>query len=662
MKHIILSILIFLTASMAVNAQTTRQEVKAKKAFSIFNFKETIKLTEEIGGGDFEMKRKQALSHFNLREYAQAEHLLLELQKSDQFSSDDLFTLILTLLYNEKYVQADQQMAKFAQQNPSDVRSNIFLYDRDNLSEMLSVDPAITLQTLNFNNGEIDFGAAYNDDQLVFASSRKKWLLAKRDYVWNSRPFLNLYTAIIGDDQQLGKPKRFRFNQNKKWHESSASFAKGGSLMAFTQNNYKQKSSDATTNLQIFFVERTNSGWSAPIPFYLNNPEYSVGHPSLSEDGNVMYFASDMPGGFGGVDLYQVEKDAEGAWGQPVNLGVEINTEANEMFPFWNEQNQLLYFSSNGKYGMGGLDIYESRYMGNNVYSPAYNLGAPINSSADDFAFAAKGDLTSGFFSSNRSSGQGDDDIYAFQNSDPNPVVYNPVQVSVLDKATGKPVPNASLFVNNESHVVPADGAVSITLTTGNYPLNAEAIAYQQSAPKSINMIATRKARLLRDTVFMDLKVAEKLVLNNIYYDFDMWNILPEAAAELDKIVNLMNENSGLKIELSSHTDARGSHRYNDKLSELRAQSAKKYLVDKGIDASRIAAKGYGKRQLINNCTDCTPADHRQNRRTEIYIPEFGRGEDVKQDKGDYSDGTPDVSPNYSSSKKHGSIYSIRVF
>src|SRR5690606_5083746 len=208
------------------------------------------------------------------------------------------------------------------------------------------------------NSTQQDFGAAFYKEQIVYTSSGGKPKAVKSVYNWNKKTFLDLYVAD-NDNGQLKNPKSLHKKYNRKMHEGPASFTADGNTMAFTRNNYKSRSKDGVVHLEIYFAQKDAEGkWDNPVAFKLNNTEYSVGHPCLSADGNTMYFASEMPGGMGGVNLYRIRKNADGTWGEAENLGEHINTEGNEMFPFFHEEKGWLFFASNGHFGLGGLDIF----------------------------------------------------------------------------------------------------------------------------------------------------------------------------------------------------------------------------------------------------------------------------------------------------------------
>jgi outer membrane protein OmpA-like peptidoglycan-associated protein len=443
------------------------------------------------------------------------------------------------------------------------------------------------------------------------------------------------------------------------------------------------------------------------LPF--NSNDFSCGHPALSPDDSRLYFVSDMPGGFGGTDVYVVEYN-NGQWGTPVNMGKEINTEGNEMFPFV-DASGVLYFSSDGHEGVGGLDVFMAELKEGIAYKGVENLGAPINSEKDDFGFITNKDRSTGYFSSNRKRGVGDDNIYSFKRTcrPLNVIVYDAktntpieaadvrisrsgtnesLQQTGMDGATKicleantdyefkaikagyatnavrfstatqsvSPQMNVSIYLEKSDNTIvkgvvkreatqqPVSGAKvtikdsktgeSKTVVTGsdggyefevdptkNYNLKAEG---EDLATNEQQIGKNKKAR--STAVTNDLSMygeGDTFTLENIYYDLNKFFIKADAAQELDNVAVLLKKYPKMKIELRSFTDSRSSDSYNMKLSERRARAAFDYLVRKGINASRMEARGYGERQLVNDCandTECTEEEHQQNRRTEFKI------------------------------------------
>lgn len=386
-------------------------------------------------------------------------------------------------------------------------------------------------------------------------------------------------------------------------------------------------------NLELKIYRMDAEGeWQEEDFAYNNVKEYSLGHAALSTDGRRLYYASDMPGGHGGVDIWYSELSEDGSWGQPINAGPSINTAGDEMFP--SVYGDQLFFSSDGHAGMGGLDIFESLIMGDSFGSPV-NLRYPVNSAGDDFCFVMVNDdweAIEGFLSSNRTGGVGGDDIYRFSFSKPKIIIT--LEGLTLNKETGERLPASRVSLYSPSGTLIArksadsKGEFTFSLERGtDYIVRAEHEGFHSDSTfiAGVYPIADTvvKAVLELEPMFL---VGQKFVLENIYYDFDKHNIRPDAAEVLDELVITLRDNPTLKIELSSHTDSRGSDSYNMKLSQRRAQSAVDYLVSRGIARDRLVAKGYGESRLVNHCSNgvpCSIAEHQANRRTEIEVLEY---------------------------------------
>lgn len=384
-------------------------------------------------------------------------------------------------------------------------------------------------------------------------------------------------------------------------------------------------------NLEIIIYSKQNDMWVAePFP-YNNTKEYSVGHASLSADEDALYFASDMPGGKGGTDIWVSNRNSDGTWDPPVNVPGDVNTEGDEMFP--SVLHDTLYFSSNGHIGMGGLDIFKAVKEGSR-FAQIQNMRYPINSSTDDFAYVVTRDdedIQVGYLSSNRPGGEGDDDIYSYAFKKPK---YEITLIGkVYDKATNELLDDVDIQLiktqeTRDSTFVAVNGGFEAVLTKNT--------AYAVHASKSGHMADSVSIAPLSpqgdSTVYASLylqpinKKGITFVLENIYYDFDKFDIRPDAALVLNQLVRVLKDNPTLRIELSSHTDSRGSDSYNMSLSEKRAKSAVEYIVQQGIDADRLVSKGYGETRLLNKCSNgvqCSEEEHQQNRRTEIEVLEY---------------------------------------
>jgi len=411
----ILVVFILLAFNGLVEAQKSRKEIKGDKYFNRLAYKTAVSHYEEAENLTDEGLRNLAICHIKIRNFAAAEKEYAQFMSLNKYSDEDMYNYASVLEANAKYDDAELWMKRFAEKNPADNRSKDFVSNGKNVLNLLKDEGRYKITNASINSENQDFGAAYWNEKLVFASNSREIGPIKKSYSWNGKPYLDIYVADIENNGTLKDAhsvnKYHKSSLNKDMHEGPACFARKGNLMAFTRNNYVKRSEQEIHKLEIYFAELKNGVWQNETSFKLNNSEYSVGHPWLSEDGNTMYFSSDMPGGFGATDIYKIERTDSGEWGEPINLGDKINTVGDEMFPFYQEQQSLFMFASNSHTGLGGLDLFL-------VYAPKHkmgkliNMGAPLNSSFDDFAVIADPEMKKGFFSSNREGGKGDDDIY----------------------------------------------------------------------------------------------------------------------------------------------------------------------------------------------------------------------------------------------------------
>ncbi len=495
----------------------------------------------------------------------------------------------------------------------------------------------VEIKNLAINSVYADFSPMFhNKDEIVFSSSMDTSFLTTRRYKWNNQPFLDLYVAKKSDaNQDLTGSKKFSKNLNTKYHEASVAFSPDQKTIYFTRNNYGKKlkrGKKGINHLKIYRAELIEDEWTEAKEVSFNSENFSNGHPAISPDGKRMYFVSDRPGGFGFTDVYVVYILKDGTFSEPKNLGRNINTDKKEMFPYITEN--ALYFSSDRAMGVGGLDVYKAD-QANGLFGVATNLGTPINSTRDDFSYIIDEDGQKGYFASNREGGKGDDDIYSFKNI----INLNAISGIVDDLETEEPLANATVTLIDENNVwvaeteTASDGSFTFEnldpsstytintikegfsdISTKISTRNNESVTINQSLKPLNKMIAEEKGTL-------------KLETEAIYFDFDRFNIKSAAAAELDKLVEVMKEYPEMVIKIESHTDAIGDSNYNKYLSNKRAASTKDYIVSQGIDESRIqSAIGYGEEQLLNDCADgtrCASTKHRQNRRSEFIIVEM---------------------------------------
>lgn len=500
------------------------------------------------------------------------------------------------------------------------------------------------VENLNSNSKNSDFGTTfYGENKIIFSSSRKDGLL-KTKWKENKQPFLDLYVGTINDDGSVTDVKVFSTNVNTKFHESSVSFTPDQKTVYFTRDNYLDKKlgkdEDGVTNLAIYKATVASDGsWSNIQPMPFSNETYSCGHPTINSDGTKLFFTSDMPGAYGGTDIFVVDILSNGTYGIPKNLGRKINTLGKEMFPYIDKDNVLYFSSDSRKDGMGGLDVYAAKVYEDSV-SDALHLGAPVNSEFDDFGYILKNDINEGYFSSNRENGTGDDDIYHFTASPPLNIECEQVLTGVVkDKKTGTPIGNTVvvLFDENDKELgskttddngafsfnVNCDTKYKIVAAKENYEKDEEIFTTKDNPDEKINLSLDLEPMKVPE-VIVDVKKKRIVVnINPIYFDFNKSNIRTDAAIELDKVVAIMQKYPELMIGGGSHTDVRGKDAYNMALSSRRASSTVKYIINHGIDSSRITAKGYGETQIINHCAngvECDDTYHQQNRRTEFVV------------------------------------------
>ncbi len=376
--------------------------------------------------------------------------------------------------------------------------------------------------------------------------------------------------------------------------------------------------------LHLYKATKLGSDWDNVEGFAINSENYSIKNPSVSADGKTIYFASDMPDGYGGFDIYKASINNDGTLGEPKNLGQKVNTEGQEMFPYISD-NGTLYFSSNGHLGLGGLDVFHTKEIDGKM-APIRNIGIPVNSNADDFAFHIDEESGDGFVSSNRDGGVGSDDVYAIKKLQPLCDVL--ITATVTDAKTGEPLNAASVslydaegnklvtkLTNSEGiaeFIVECSTDSELEVVMDDYESQKVAVQGTEEEEVAVNIALDPIDKLI---------VADRIELNPIYFDFDKSNITAQAAFELDKLVQIMNKYPELVINATSHTDSRGSASYNEKLSDRRAKTTVQYVVSKGIDASRISGEGKGENEPKVNCgSNCTEDEHQLNRRSEFII------------------------------------------
>jgi len=638
---------------------------------------------------------------------------------------------IQELYYGQALVEAGQpdQAKAYFEKYAADSRGQNLASSLSKTKAYTRNADAYTLTLMGYNSPQNDMCAVLFHDAIVFSSTRTKTAWINKKQGWTDGGYMHIFATEKDENGNDISPSMFMGDLTSKFNDGPICFSKDFSMVYFTRNNASKNelSKEGTYKLKLLEATMDENGFSMVKSLPFNNNDFNFAHPSLSFDGYVLYFSSDMEGGKGGMDIYMCRKDSSGSWGMPVNMGDKINTAGNEVFPFISSNNTL-YFSSNGLDGMGGLDIYETKLQAD-MPTKVYNIGEPVNSKNDDFGMFLMEDNKYGYISSNRKLGGLDDDIYQLQ------ILREikrgkEVKIMVKDKATGEGLANSKIVINSDTVKTDEKGeymtmaeedteyklvalkddyfkaedqmsaksslddsfskeillekdpklflralitdaktkalleGVTLkvtdiasnteldnytTTTEGDYfkflfsnrigdkltyLIRIEKPGYLQRTvifthtiekPGEINMNETLNLSLGKVEVGMDL--AKMIDMKPIYFDIAKSTIRKDAAIELDKIVQVMNEYPNMFVELGSHTDCRSAAASNMKLSAARAKASTDYIVKKGIAKSRIVGKGYGESKLLNNCgcegkikSTCSEDEHSVNRRTEFII------------------------------------------
>jgi len=563
-------------------------------------------------------------SYYKTGKFTKAEKVYSKVVTETTEIDIQTFNYAKVLMTNRKYDEAKLQLLKYLEIHDNDKVAQMLLNSCNTIDDRFIDTSLYKLTPITTEGLTNTFSVTEYRDGIVFIAD-KEVFWGKKKNPWTGTSYLNMYTMKKSNDGKWLNPQLLAGDINGPFHEGPASFSSDGSTVYFTRSNYYKRkmevSNDLENNLKIFKAKLIDGKWKNLEELPFNSDSYSVGHPTISSNGNTLYFVSDIPGGYGGTDIYKTEL-IDGKWTQPENIGPTVNTSGNEMFPYYGDD-EALYFSSDAHNSMGGLDVFITYFNGKRWMAPE-NLNYPINSFKDDFGFVINNKSNTGFISSSRSDG---DKIYEFNKYDPTFTLYG--------------------FANKKGNDIPVSGVtVEITnVETGklvSVQSNAKGLFEINLSPETKYALYCSKTGCFTRTddlstiglkystdFFADFELEEiiinkPIVIKNIFYDFDKWNIRPDAALELDKIAQVLKDNPTIEIELGSHTDVRGSANYKQVLSERRAAAVVYYMISKGIMPSRLTWKGYGESIQINECTsisvDCSEEKHEENRRTEFKV------------------------------------------
>lgn len=741
---------------LLLTAQPKRKLERASELYENYSYVAAMALYEEVLFGpdgakmDLDDRRRLANCYRLTNRAEKAEPLYAELVADPQGNFSLYYEYAEILFSNGKFEEAKKWFVEFARLRPADPRGMSMATMCDTVRLIRPVYPGAIVKLTGASSPDSDdFGPAFfGANKIVFTSDRIGIGKAKTE--WTGRSYLDMYTAEIEENGSLEKVDFFDRGINTPLkHEGPACFSDNGMIVFFTRNSVNADVSN-TINLQLFRAERSGNGWKREEPLPFNSEAYNCMHPSCSPDGKTLYFASNRPGGYGGVDIW-VSFFEYGKWTKPKNLGPEVNTRGDEAFPFIFAEDRLYFASKNGHPGFGGFDLFLAESNGETWRKPV-NLGRPLNCERDDTGLVLNAEGDQGYFASSREAReQRNDDIYhvyflvlslrgkvtdaktgapldqvtvtmsedRFQwptdksgnfrlNLEPNRsytfrvekpgyeegtftvstqnvmkssvfernialeplavAVVEPtktaepkpeqqpepkvepkpeplpvakpvldialkVELTVVDKQTGKPLPQATFVLLNktigqtESALADSSGQVRYQLIRNNwFDVTAGTPGYISSSLPFNTFNVEGEHTISAKIPLERIEVGKVIKVENIYYNLDDYRIRSDAALELDKLNRLLVENPTMTIELRSHTDARGSDEYNMRLSQNRARAAVEYLISRGIAEIRLTAKGYGESTLVNGCANgvrCPEEQHQENRRTEFKVLGF---------------------------------------
>jgi len=703
-----LLVIIFVFSIQFINAQDL-ELARAKRFFDKTYYSEAIVLYQKLADErpSQEVIKNLADSYYYTNDLVKAQryYRLLVQNYNKDLNREYYFKYAQTLKATNSAEDANKFLREYYTQSSNTEDVINFEKEIKTLENVSAIGKRFEIKNLAINTPNSEFGAVKYNDKLVFAGVKLKPGLFDKKFKWDNETYLNLVSIPLKNINSGDSIVNYFAKELKTgMHESNAVFTKDGKTIYFTRNNSKngkkKKDEKKISNLQIFKAELVKGKWTNITSLPFNSPNYSVEHPALSADEKVLYFASDMPGSLGSFDIYSVNIN-KGAFDTPKNLGPNVNTDKREQFPFASADNKL-YFSSDGHLGYGSLDVFVSEINGLE-YGKAVNIGLPLNSNLDDFAFNINPNTKEGFFASNREGGKGSDDIYQFKEIK-ELIVEDCKQFiagTITDTDTKLVLENATVLLQDSenktlntittsadgkfSFTVPCEASYKVSAFKENYTNASKTLTLDKIRDKvnegslelkslesikqeekiitenkrkqeiiieennkkkealaAIELKEKEKKAKEQEIVAAEVKKKEKvqeilakekdvvkdkdrLIIKTdpIYFDYNMWYIRKESKVVLGRVVELMKKYPGMVIEIGSHTDSRGNAKFNEDLSQKRANSTREFIIQSGIDSKRVTAKGYGESVPIIKCkTDesCSEEEHELNRRSEFVI------------------------------------------
>ena len=632
LKQVIYILLVTIITATAAIAQPKAVK-EADRLYKNRDYYEALnsykKALEKVRGNKAlkaELTFKQGLCYKMFNDTKKAEVWFAKAIKAKYANPEATLFLADMLRYNGKYDEALAEYQKYVKLKPDDVRGSRGV-ESCKLSVQWKATPTKHLisNVQPLNTKFEDFSPSYsrkNFKELYFTSTREGSTGNGIDG-WTGQSYSDIYEAKLDKNGKWSTPVALKEPVNGKFNEGSVTFNDKFSKIFFTRC---EEDKNKLKGCQIFTTLKKGNNWDEPVLVPFTADSFTVGHPWLSDSEDILLFASNMPGGLGGRDIWMAKFDKKAkTWGSPINLGPQVNTEGDEMYPSL-RNDSTLYFASNGHVGMGGLDIFEAKLKGGKWGGTA-NLKYPINTEADDFQIIFQGKNERGYFSSSREGGKGASDIYEF--SVP-PILFT-IGGYVIDFDTKQPITGAKVTMKDK------DGMIYETVTdqTGSYTFDntkfkedntydfiANSTDYLNDIGKE-STVGELASRDYKKDFFLKTTKKGPIKLPKIEYDLGKWDLRPESNDSLNGLIQTLKDNPQITIELMSHTDSRDAAKANITLSQKRAQSVVDYLVQQKIDPARLTAKGYGETKLLNKCKDgvkCSEEEHQMNRRTEFRI------------------------------------------
>lgn len=600
MQNILLALLLILISNPSWN-QNSKEEV-GDKYFRLFEYQKAIDNYEKEPKLSIDGQRNLRMSYSRLEKYNECEALAAKIVSNPAHNSEDIFEYVSILRTNKKYDASQEWMQKYEALVGNDQRIMADHMIRGRITDLMVDQGTMKVENLGLNTELAEFAPVFYGGKFVFTGAS---IFQAQENLTNNAPKQNYLRLFVLDTNELNSIKRVFFNEKVaiKYNEGVACFSSDLKTMVFSGNDIATVELGKKINVQLYFVQNDSlKGWGEPVPFKYNDSRYSFGHPFLTSDGKTLYFSSNRLGSIGGSDIWKCIWE-NGEWSEPINLGNHINTESNEFYPFYLESAKTLFFASDGRGGLGGLDIFVSNVVGD-FYDFAQNLGSPINSNVDDFSFITNPEISRGYFASNREGGKGNDDIYTFamvNNWKPKKIIRS--VAGVVKDDNGKPLPNTLIsFVINENDSLKG----VLTDENGYYSAILEDALTGQMNVQSIHGKVNETFVFHQDSISLTrnftFKTPKKLtplkdlerIGNSVYFETAKWDLDKKDELVLDYYVKSMMADSTLKVSVSGFADVRYTPEANEYWSKMRMRTVVAYLTSHGVAAYRIEGNFYG--------------------------------------------------------------------